>query len=126
MVKRILVVDDEFDVRKLLTFALKKCQYEVLAVADGNSAVEQIGAFRPDVVLLDLKLPDIDGYEVFSRFKSNPATAQVPVIFITAYTAYGNENVTDKTGRIGAAGCLLKPFEFSALRAKLEAVLSPN
>jgi DNA-binding response OmpR family regulator len=123
MGKRILIVDDEPDVSKLLSLALRKSHYDVLVAENGQSALDHAAAFRPDLILLDLKLPDFDGYMLFDRFKKDPATAAVPVVFITAFTVYGNEDVSEKTKRMGAAGCFYKPFEFRDLKTTLETLL---
>ena len=76
---QVLVVDDEVSIRELLSFNLKKNAYDVLEAADGRQALKMVQEEKPDLLLLDLMLPEMDGLEVCRRLKQHPATADIPV-----------------------------------------------
>ncbi|HVA21564.1 MAG TPA: response regulator transcription factor [Candidatus Micrarchaeia archaeon] len=115
---RILVVDDEPNITDLLATALRYERYEVEVAAAGRVAVERCRAFRPDLVVLDVMLPDLDGFEVARRLSRE--LPRVPVLFLTARDA-----VADKVHglRLGADDYLTKPFSLSELSARVQAVL---
>ena len=105
--KRILLVEDEPDLIKLTIFRLKKAGYEVIISTDGRQGLETADKEKPDLILLDLGLPVIDGYEVCRRLKSDEKLKDIPVLIMTAST----ERIKDKVKEIGADGYVLKPFE---------------
>jgi CheY-like chemotaxis protein len=107
MGKKILVVDDEPDLLKVTLFRLKKTGYEVYSAADGQEALEIARRVIPDLIILDVYLPTIDGDEIAKILKKNNALKHIPVILISA-----NTNTLDERNRVcGAAGYLAKPFE---------------
>ncbi len=118
--KRILLVEDEPDLIKLTVFRLKKAGYEVITATDGGQGLETADRQRPDLILLDLGLPVIDGYEVCRRLKSDEKLKDIPVLIMTASI----ERIKDKVKEIGADGFVLKPFEpqdlLSAIKKFLE------
>lgn len=81
---RILVVDDAEDVRMLLTYILETATYEVLIAKDGPTALEMVRRDPPDLILLDVMMPGMSGYEVCERLKADEASQSIPVLFITA------------------------------------------
>lgn len=87
MAQKILVVDDEPDAVDLVQFNLTNAGYEVLSAADGHEALEKARAFCPDLILLDVMLPEIDGLEVCKLLRRDPATSGIPVIMLTAKAA---------------------------------------
>ena len=105
--KRILLVEDEPDLIKLTVFRLEKAEYEVIVAADGKQGLEIAEKERPDLILLDLGLPVIDGYEVCCRIKSDKRLKDIPVLIMTAST----DRIKEKVKEIGADGYVLKPFE---------------
>ena len=117
--KKILIVDDEPDLIKVTTFRLRKMGYDVIAGTDGEQALSLIESERPDLVLLDLRLPKIDGLDVCKRVKADPKLKDIPIILFTASTNDINENV--KT--CGANGYLIKPFNSEQLAAELKKFL---
>ncbi len=119
MAKKILIVDDEPDLIKVTTFRLRKMGYDVIAGTDGEQALSLIESERPDLVLLDLRLPKIDGLDVCKRVKADPKLKDIPIILFTASTNDINENV--KT--CGANGYLIKPFNSEQLAAELKKFL---
>ena len=117
---RVLMVDDVPDNLSLLHDALDEHGYTVLAATNGEAALACARQGRPDIVLLDAMMPGMDGFEVCKRLKADPATAAIPVIFLTA-KAQASE--IEEGLRLGAAGYLTKPFDPLQLKDDLEAVL---
>ena len=113
----ILLVDDNPNNLKLLSEAIQGCDWKALMAIDGESAIEQTVYARPDLILLDVMMPGIDGFEVCRRLKNDPITENIPVIFMTALS-----NSTDKvTGlEIGAVDYITKPFQQEEVIARLK------
>ena len=120
MPSRILLVDDEAAPRAGLEILLRREGYEVLAAADGASVLEHCVEFRPDLVLLDIVMPGLDGFEVCRRIKAAPETRLTPVVLITGLSA-----VSDRIQGInaGADDFLSKPIDFSELLARTRSLL---
>jgi two-component system alkaline phosphatase synthesis response regulator PhoP len=118
--ENILVVDDERDIRELLEYNLKKEGFGVVAVASGEEALAAARHRHPDLVLLDLMLPGIDGLAVCRALKKDPRLAQVPVIMLTAK---GEEADVVAGLELGADDYVTKPFSPRVLLARLRAVL---
>ena len=119
---RVLVVDDDAGVASWIADEVRLAHpdYEVLTALDGFAAGEIVGSRRPDLVILDVRMPGIDGFEVCRRIKSRPETQDITVIAVTAYPA---ESVSERARECGARACLTKPLEISALLREIEAVL---
>lgn len=117
MPKIILVVDDEIDLLKVITFRLKSLGCEVLTAEKGEQAWQIIQERRPDLVLLDLILPDIDGYEVCHRIRNNALLKGTKIIFLTA-SAMGSAD--HRQHRLCADDYLIKPFNPEELLAKVK------
>lgn len=117
---KILIVDDTRVNLDILVAALKG-EYRLSVAASGASALEQAGSNPPDLILLDVMMPDMDGYEVCSALKSDPATSSIPVIFITAM-----DQVQDKSKgfSLGAVDYITKPFHIVELKARIRTHLS--
>lgn len=118
--KRILIVEDESDLRELLAWSLAQAGFEVAAAEDGEIALRNARAARPDLVLLDLMLPKLDGLNVCRRLRSEPATADVPVIIVTASDAPDSPEMSN---RCGATDYIPKPFSIRNLKQRIEAAL---
>ncbi len=118
--RRVLLVDDEDSLRKVLKDLLEREGYEVSEARDGVQALDQVDRIGPDVIVLDLNLPGLDGYGVLTQLRSRPATAEIPVIVLTAK---GDEDNEVRVFELGADDFLQKPFRARALSARLEAVL---
>jgi CheY-like chemotaxis protein len=111
--KRVMCVEDDPDIRMILEFSLGNLGgYEVLACAGGRAALAQAGAFRPDLVLLDVMMPDLSGPETLAALRELPEMRGVPVVFITA-KAMPEE--VEKLLECGATGVIVKPFDPVAL-----------
>ncbi|RSM47390.1 DNA-binding response regulator [Amycolatopsis balhimycina DSM 5908] len=122
MTSRLLVVDDEATVRELLSAALRFAGFQVTSAATAGEAVASATAEPPDLVLLDVMLPDMDGFEVVRRLRERPSNhgAPVPVLFLTA-----RDRQSDKvTGlSLGADDYVTKPFDLAELIARIRAIL---
>ena len=118
---KVLLVDDEDSLRKVMRDLLERDGYVVTEARDGVQALDQVDRVGPDIIVLDLNLPGLDGYGVLSHLRSRPATANIPVIVLTAK---GDEDNEVRVFELGADDFLTKPFRARALSARLEAVLS--
>ena len=118
--RKVLLVDDEDSLRKVMKELLEREGYEVAEARDGVQALDQVDRMGPDIIVLDLNLPGLDGYGVLSHLRSRPATAGIPVIVLTAK---GDEDNEVRVFELGADDFLTKPFRARALSARLEAVL---
>jgi len=119
-VSKILVVDDEPHIVKLITFSLTKRGYEVIAATDGPSAIELAGRERPDLILLDVMMPGMTGFEVARRLKADPATESIPIAMLSAKSQ--TYEITEGL-ECGAADYICKPFTPSDLAAKVSELL---
>lgn len=120
MSKRILVVDDEIESVKLIGLMLQRRGYEIVAARSGAQALEKAQAEKPDLIVLDVMMPDMDGYEVCRRLRADPGTAILPIIMFTAKTM-----IDDKVAgfQAGADDYLTKPIHPEELASRIEAVL---
>jgi len=117
MAKTVLIVEDDSNISELLQLYLEKEGYKVAAAADGNKGVELFRAVQPDLVLLDLMLPGLDGWGVCRAIRQ---TSQAPIIMLTAK----GETLDKVTGlKMGADDYITKPFEMKEVLARIEAVL---
>lgn len=117
---RILLVEDNENNRDMLSRRLQRKGYEVLLAEDGRQALEVAERELPDLVLMDMSLPEIDGWEATRRLKANPATAQTPVIALTAHAMSGDR---EKALEAGCDDYDTKPVDLASLLAKMEALL---
>jgi two-component system phosphate regulon response regulator PhoB len=118
--RQVLIVEDEKDLAELLSYNLRRAGYEVAHAATGLKALQVISERRPDLILLDIMLPELSGTEVASRVRSNPETASVPIIMLTAK----GEEVDQVVGlTVGADDYVTKPFSMKVLLARVDAVL---
>ncbi len=112
--RTVMVVDDSPTIRKILGLTLERAGYKVVAEPDGESAVERLGHVIPDLILLDIAMPKLDGYEVCKRIKKDPRTAHVPVVMLSGKDAFFDKV---KGHMAGASEYLTKPFETPAVLA---------
>lgn len=117
----VLLVDDEDSLRMVMKDLLERDGWSVREAADGVQALDAVDRHAPDVILLDLNLPGLDGYSVLEKLRSRPATRDVPIIVLTAK---GDEDNEVRVLEAGANDFLTKPFRARALSARLDAVLS--
>jgi type II secretory ATPase GspE/PulE/Tfp pilus assembly ATPase PilB-like protein/CheY-like chemotaxis protein len=117
----VLLVDDEDQLRRVMKDLLERQGYSVVEARDGAQALDEVDRHAPDIVILDLNLPGVDGYSVLSQMRSRPATRQIPVIVLTAK---GDEDNEVRVLELGADDFLTKPFRAKALAARLESALA--
>jgi two-component system, cell cycle response regulator DivK len=120
MTKRILIVEDTEDNRRIVRDLLTSVGYELIEAADGGEGVAMAQAERPDLILMDIQLPVIDGYEATRRIRAVPELAGVPIIAVTSYALSGDEA---KTRAAGCDGYVAKPFSPRQLLAKIREFL---
>jgi two-component system phosphate regulon response regulator PhoB len=121
--EKILVIEDEHDIRELISYNLENAGYEVLKSSAGNPGIETAKKEIPDLILLDIMLPDIDGLDVCRRLKRDDKTRDIPVIMLTAKS----EDSDVISGlEIGAEDYITKPFSPRVLAARIRAVLRRN
>ena len=115
---RVLVAEDEADIRELLVDILVDAGYEVIGVDDGRKALDTARSLHPDIVLLDVMLPAMDGFEVLASLKAEVDTASVPVIMVTAKAQKQDQAEAMKRG---AMGYVTKPWVAGEIEAKVAA-----
>ncbi len=120
MAKRVLVVDDEPNIRLSLEFLMRKAGYEVTGVEDGEAALAAFKASAPDLVLLDVTLPKLNGYEVCEAVRANPEWKGVRILMLTAR---GREIEREKGLALGADDYVTKPFATKDVVERVQALL---
>lgn len=118
---RILIVDDEPNLVLALELLMKREGHDIRAVGDGEAAVEAAKTFRPDLVLLDVMMPKMDGYEVCQRLRADPALKDVAIVMLTAK---GREVEREKGMALGADLYITKPFSTKDVVRKVKEVLA--
>ncbi len=106
--KKVLVVDDEPDIVRLVEISLKLCNYDVFTAGNGKDALRMIKENPPDLVLLDVMMPEMSGYEVCQAIRSDAATKALPVVMLTAK---GQKGDAEKGLEVGADDYIIKPFD---------------
>ena len=121
MAEKILIIDDDVDTLRLVGLMLQRQGYEIRAASNGTQGLEKAMEDRPDLILLDVMMPDMDGYEVARRLRKNPATVTVPILMFTAKT-----QLDDKVAgfEVGADDYLTKPTHPTELQAHVKALLA--
>ena len=120
MAETILVVDDDPDIARFVEVNLRSAGYDVSVASDGEQALDKAGSLRPDLVLLDVMMPRIDGFEVAQRLRRNPQTANTSIIMLTA-KALSTDKVLGLTA--GADDYIIKPFDPIELLARVKGTL---
>ena len=120
MTKRILVVEDTEDNRQIMRDLLSSAGYDLVEAVDGAEGVAMAKCQRPDLILVDIQLPVVDGYEATRRIKADPALSHIPVIAVTSYALSGDEA---KTRDAGCDGYMAKPFSPRQLLQKVREYL---
>jgi len=117
MTATVLIIDDEIHIRRLIAQMLELAGYQVLEAASGPEALRLIEETRPDVITCDIFMPGMTGFDVLEALKSQPATAEIPVIMLTAL---GQEKDTNRAMELGAADYVTKPFGTTKLTETIE------
>jgi len=121
MMPRIVVADDERDILELIRFVLEFNGFDVVTANNGEEAIQQALAEKPDLVLLDVRMPRMNGYEACQTLKANPKTRNIPVVFLSAR---GQEADVKHGLSLGAVDYILKPFSPEDLPGRLRAALA--
>lgn len=121
MKPRILVADDDDGLRQLLRLILSREGFEVFEAANGEEALTLAAAVDPALILLDVMMPDLDGYDVCRRLKGDPRTGNVPVVFVSAAADVMRRNDAQN---VGAVACIQKPIGPRDLMAHIKAVMN--
>ncbi|HEY5717168.1 MAG TPA: response regulator [Motiliproteus sp.] len=120
MASKILLVDDEPNILLSLQFLMKRAGYAVSSAADGEQALAQVASDPPDLILLDINMPRLNGYEVCERIRANPAWQGVRIVLLTAK---GREVEKEKGLALGADDYITKPFSNQELTDKVQQLL---
>ncbi|WP_395714882.1 response regulator [Reyranella sp.] len=120
MSKKILVVEDTEDNRQILRDLLGMAGYELIEAHDGAEGVVKAAEHRPDLILMDIQMPVMDGYEATRRIKSDPALKAIPVIAVTSYALSGDE---DKARAAGCDDYIAKPYSPRQMLAKVRGIV---
>jgi CheY-like chemotaxis protein len=118
---KILIAEDERDIRDLVAFTLRFAGHEVATAANGAEAVEMAPKENPDLILMDVRMPRMTGYEACKVMKSDPRLKDIPVVFLSAK---GQENEIQTGLEVGAEEYLLKPFAPDQLTDRVKSILS--
>ena len=121
MSKRILVVEDQPDNRQIIRDMLAPTDYEITEVEDGEQALQAVATQPPDLILMDIQLPIVDGYPATRKIRANPAWLSIPIIAVTSYALSGEEK---KAREAGCDDYVPKPFSPRQLLAKIRQYLS--
>ena len=119
--KKILIVDDEIDLVEMLTIRLEANNYQVIFSADGQDGLDKARTEKPDLIILDLMLPKIDGYKVCRMLKFDEKYKQIPIILFTARAQESDMRLGEE---VGADAYVTKPFEPSILLDKISELLN--
>ena len=122
MSRRILVIEDQEDNRQILRDLLTSADFEVIEAVDGEAGLAAVAAHRPDLVLMDIQLPGLDGYEATRRIKADAGLRAIPVIAVTSYGLAGD---AEKARVAGCDDYISKPYSPRQLLAKVREYLSP-
>jgi two-component system, cell cycle response regulator DivK len=121
MSKRILMVEDTEDNRQIIRDLMESVGYDLIEAVDGAAGVAMAAEHRPDLILMDIQLPVMDGYEASRRIKADPELSHIPIIAVTSYALSGDEA---KTRAAGCDGYVAKPFSPRQLLAKMNEFLA--
>ncbi len=117
MPKKVLVVEDDPDNRRIVAKVLAVNGYQVVEALDGLTAIECAKTERPDLILMDMALPSLDGWEATRRLKRDPQTRPIPVVALTAFAMHGDE---ERARAVGCDDYLAKPVRPAAIRAMVK------
>ncbi len=122
MTKVIAYVEDDRDMIDLVSIILERHGYEVLGFNDSMDILERLEALQPDLILLDIMMPRVDGFEIYEGLKSKETTSNIPIVVISAMKKAVDQ--IEQESRIKVEGCLVKPFTISELAELVSKVLS--
>jgi Response regulators consisting of a CheY-like receiver domain and a winged-helix DNA-binding domain len=118
--KKILIVDDEPDIITTIEMMLESSNYTTITAQDGQEALEKVEKHSPDLLVLDINMPKVDGYTVFKKLRADPKFRDIPIIILTANTEYGD---VKKCITEGVEAYLTKPFKTETLLGLMKGLL---
>lgn len=118
--RKILLVDDEIGFAELLRDLLRMDGYEVEVANDGQEGLDKVEKFTPDIIISDIVMPGLSGFEMFKKVKANPKTAKVPFLFITGFQ---DDRVLAEARKIGVFGILKKPIDIEQIESRVNELL---
>ena len=119
----IMVVEDNDDNRQLVLKVLDRRGYEAIGVVDGNEALERLNTINPDLILMDINLPDMDGYEVTRRIRQQEKFSTLPIVALTAHAMVGDK---DKSLAAGCDAYITKPIDVRSFPETIAAILKEH
>jgi two-component system, sensor histidine kinase and response regulator len=119
-VRKILLVDDEAGFAELLRDLLEMDGYEVTVAGDGVEAIEKLESLTPDVIISDVVMPRMNGFEMFRQIKNSPKTSSIPFLFISGFQ---DQRVLDEARKIGVFGILQKPIDVEQVEYRLKELM---
>ena len=119
MPKKIMIVDDEEDIRISVGQILEVSGYEVIKAEDGNDCLEKLQNETPDLVVLDIMMPGMNGWDVAAKIKENPKLSEIPIVFLTAK----GDDMSIGMGGLASEDYVVKPFDIIDLKNRIEQVL---
>ncbi len=119
--KKVLVADDKAPGRELVRMVLEKGGYQVFEASDGEEALKEARAVQPDLIILDIHMPGLDGFGVIEKLRKEPGFAAIPIIALTASAMMGDR---ERAMAAGFTGYITKPIRLGALRAEVERLLA--
>jgi CheY-like chemotaxis protein len=117
---KVLIVDDEVDIVSTVKYRLEFCEFEVVTAANGKEGLEKAASEKPDIILLDISMPVMNGHEMLERLKNNPELKDIPVIM---FTAFSDARYVAKAVELGVTDYATKPFDFPELMGKITKAL---
>ncbi len=120
MTKRVLLIEDEANIAEAIRFILTRDGWQVRVLGEGRAALATVAQYQPDLVILDLMLPDISGLDILTALRTDPATAPLPVLMLTAK---GQGRDRDAAQRAGVSAFMTKPFANGDIRAAVRDLL---
>ncbi|MDD5328008.1 MAG: response regulator [Phycisphaerae bacterium] len=117
---RVLIVDDEADIISTVQYRLEFCEFDVITAGNGKDCLEKAANEKPDLILLDINMPIMNGYEALERLKNNPELKNIPVIVLTAFS---DARDISKAAEFGIFDYVTKPFDFPELMGKISNAL---
>jgi len=120
---KILVIEDDRGISELLTHLLEGQGYDVAASYDGIDGLQKVKSFEPNLIILDINMPLMDGWQLLQALQSSPKTVSVPILMCTEHTLMKE---VEQALAMGAAGYIMKPFSTERVLSKVKGVLSPG
>jgi CheY-like chemotaxis protein len=117
------LVDDEAGFAELLRDLLEMDSYEVVIAHDGQEGLEKLETYTPDVIISDIVMPRLSGFELFKRVKASPATSTIPFLFITGFQ---DDRVLAEARKVGVFGILRKPIDVEQIEGRLKELIKPK